>query len=63
MKKFTVLIAMVTALIGCSAPGPMYQPLRPSENNAVVYIYRLPKFFRSAAYVIPPFTATAIRRI
>lgn len=50
MKKLVVLLALSTLLFGCSASGPMYEPLQSADNNAVLYIYRLPKFFRSAAY-------------
>ena len=48
--KRNVILALITLLCGCAktAQGPAFKPaLEPSNDRALVYIYRLPKFCAS----------------
>jgi hypothetical protein len=44
MKKLLTLIALLTLLTGCAAPGPKYSIEAPAEGEALVYVYRVWRF-------------------
>lgn len=52
MKKYKIIlvISILSALVGCAAPGPIFEPLAQKEESAVLYIYRPSKFAGGGTY-------------
>ena len=48
--RIGVMAVLVTALVGCGASGPLYQPVSVPDERAAIYVYRPHSAFQRPGY-------------